>query len=150
MTGRADYLELGDWNAVCYQCGFKRKAHMLVRNWQGYYVCPEHNEPRQAQDFVRSVPDVHTPPWAQPRPDAAFRTGYVTVERGTAAATIQASDVGSSGAVIVSVGPPGGTIAAVPVVLTIDSAVTGTVLVNTFVPTTVTNNSTATVTTRSF
>jgi len=66
--GRADYLELGDWNAVCYQCGRKRKASYLVKHWQGYYVCPEHNEPRQAQDFVRSVPDNMTPPWAQPMP----------------------------------------------------------------------------------
>ena len=70
--GRADYLELGDWNVVCYQCGFKRKASMLVKNWQGYFVCPEHNEPRQPQDFVRSVPDVQTPPWTQPKPDNHF------------------------------------------------------------------------------
>lgn len=66
--GKADFLKLGDWNAVCYQCGFKRKASYLVKNWQGYYVCPEHNEPRQPQDFVRAVPDVQTPPWTQPAP----------------------------------------------------------------------------------
>ena len=72
MTGRADYLELGDWNAVCYECGRKRKASTLVRHWQGYYVCPEHNEPRQPQDFVRSVPDNQTPPWAQPMPADIF------------------------------------------------------------------------------
>jgi hypothetical protein len=66
MTGRADYFELGDWNAMCYQCGRKRKASTLVRHWQGHYVCPEHWEPRQTQDFVRNVPDNQTPPWAQP------------------------------------------------------------------------------------
>lgn len=65
-AGRADQLVLGDWNAVCYQCGRKRKASTLVRHWQGYYVCSEHWEPRQPQDFVRSVPDVQTPPWTQP------------------------------------------------------------------------------------
>jgi len=65
--GRADFLDLGDWNAVCYQCGRKRKASTLVRHWQGHYVCPEHNEPRQPQDFVRAIPDVQTPPWVQPR-----------------------------------------------------------------------------------
>ena len=64
--GRADFLELGDWNAVCYECGRKRKASTLMRHWQGYYVCPEHWEPRQPQDFVRGIPDVQTPPWTQP------------------------------------------------------------------------------------
>ena len=72
MTGRADYLELGDWNAVCFQCGRKRKASTLVKHWQGYYVCPDHNEPRQPQDFVRAVPDVQTPPWTQPRPGYTY------------------------------------------------------------------------------
>lgn len=64
--GRADYLELGDWNAVCSMCGFKRKAGTLTKNWQGMWRCPIHNEPRQSQDFVRAVPDVQTPPWTQP------------------------------------------------------------------------------------
>ena len=73
--GRADYLLLGDWNAVCYECGRKRKASTLMRHWQGYYVCPEHWEPRQPQDFVRSVLDVQTPPWTQPMPGNAFLSG---------------------------------------------------------------------------
>ena len=68
MTGPADYLAIGDYNAVCFECGRKRKASTLRKHWQGYYVCPEHWEPRQPQDFVRSIPDVITPPWAQPRP----------------------------------------------------------------------------------
>jgi len=67
--GRADYLELGTWNATCYECGRKRKANTLVRNWQGYYVCRQHNESRQPQDFVRNIPDVIKPPWAQPVSD---------------------------------------------------------------------------------
>lgn len=80
MTGRADYLELGSWNAVCYECGRKRKASMLVKHWQGYYVCPEHNEPRQPQDFVRSVPDVQTPPWTQPAADVFAITDFLCTE----------------------------------------------------------------------
>lgn len=64
--GRADGLVLGDYNAVCSICGFKRKASTMVKNWQGWYRCPEHNEPRQPQDFVRGEPDVQTVPWAQP------------------------------------------------------------------------------------
>lgn len=66
VKGRADYLLLGDYNAACSMCGRKRKASQLVRNWQGLYRCPEHNEPRQPQDFVRNVKDVMTVPWAQP------------------------------------------------------------------------------------
>ncbi len=69
--GRADYLELGDWNAVCFQCGRKRKGSMLKKHWQGYWVCPEHWEPRQPQDFVRGVADVITPPFQQP-PEQVF------------------------------------------------------------------------------
>jgi hypothetical protein len=72
QKGRADFLDLGDWNAVCYQCGRKRKASMLRRHWQGYYVCPEHWEPRQPQDFVRGVQDIQTPPWTQPMPADVF------------------------------------------------------------------------------
>ena len=70
--GKADYLQLGDWNAVCYQCGRKFKASELRRHWQGYYVCDKHWEPRQPQDFVRGVQDIQTPPWAQPMPADQF------------------------------------------------------------------------------
>lgn len=70
--GRADYYSPGDWNTVCYQCGRKRKASTLLKHWQGYYVCEEHWETRQPQDFVRSIPDVQTPPWVQPMPRDKF------------------------------------------------------------------------------
>lgn len=70
--GRADFLQLGDWNVQCYQCGFKGKASQMVKNWQGYYVHPEHNEPRQPQDFVRAIPDLQTPPWTQPWPGVTY------------------------------------------------------------------------------
>ena len=64
--GRADYLALGDWNAACYFCGRKRKASEMRRYWSGFWVCPEHWEPRQPQDFVRGVQDIQTVPWVQP------------------------------------------------------------------------------------
>ena len=64
--GRADFYEEGGWNVRCSMCGFKRKASTMVKNWQGMYRCPEHDEPRYSQDFVRAVPDVVTPPWTQP------------------------------------------------------------------------------------
>lgn len=67
--GRSDYWAPGDWNAVCSMCGRKRKASTMVKNWQGLYRCPEHNEPRHPQDFVRAVPDNMSVPWAQPETD---------------------------------------------------------------------------------
>ncbi len=69
VKGRADYLEVGDFNAACSMCGRKRKANTMVRNWQGLWRCPEHNEPRQWQDFVRGIADIITPPWTQPEED---------------------------------------------------------------------------------
>ena len=66
--GRADYLALGDWNCVCYECGRKRKASQMKKHWQGYWVCPEHWEPRQQQDYARAVGEGSTPPWTQPPP----------------------------------------------------------------------------------
>ena len=64
--GKADYLNLGEWNAQCFRCGRKRKANELKKQWQGYFVCPEHWEPRQPQDFVRAIPDRPAAPWVQP------------------------------------------------------------------------------------
>ncbi|SRR5258706_10758094 len=60
-----DYFSPGDYNASCSMCMRKRKASELVRNWQGQWRCPDHNEPRQPQDFVRGVPESQTPPWTQ-------------------------------------------------------------------------------------
>lgn len=77
--GRADFFAMGDWNAVCYECGRKRKGTTLKKHWQGYYVCEQHWEPRQPQDFVRNIPDVITPPWAQPMPGDSFISGDALV-----------------------------------------------------------------------
>lgn len=70
--GGRDHLDLGDWNAVCSMCGRKRKSSELVKNWQGMMRCPEHNEPRHPQEYVRAVPDIQTPPWTQPMPAPEF------------------------------------------------------------------------------
>lgn len=69
VKGQADYLALGDYNATCSMCGRKRKASTMVKNWQGMFRCPEHNEPRHPQDFVRGVQDIQTVPWSQPQLD---------------------------------------------------------------------------------
>lgn len=70
--GRADFLALGDYNTVCYVCGWKYKASELKKHWQGYYVCEKDWEPRQPQDFVRVPADTQIPPWTQVRPASTF------------------------------------------------------------------------------
>lgn len=72
--GRADYLQLGDWNAACGYCGRKRKASELKQlppgvPGAGLYVCPEHWFEQQPQDFVRGIPDQPAAPWVQPSVD---------------------------------------------------------------------------------
>ena len=56
---------------------------MMKRHWQGYYVCPEHWEVRQPQDFVRGIQDIQTPPWTQPMPADQFT--YVCTPEGQTA-----------------------------------------------------------------
>lgn len=70
--GQADFLVLGDYNAVCYECGKKFKASKLRAHWQGYMVCPKCWEPRHPQDFAGPVPAEKPPPWTQPVPPPVF------------------------------------------------------------------------------
>jgi hypothetical protein len=65
MPIQPDYFAGGDHNAFCAKCGAKKKASYLKLQWQGYYVCPEHWEPRQPQDFVRSIREHPEVPWNQ-------------------------------------------------------------------------------------
>ena len=70
--GDADFLSLGDYNAVCFECGRKRKASTMKKHWQGHMVCPEHWEPRHPQDFVRAGKAETPPAWTQPMPEDVF------------------------------------------------------------------------------
>ena len=65
MSGNRGYFKLGTHNAVCYVCGFKRKADEMLLRWDGVYVCKEDWEIRQPQDFVRGLPEETAPPWTQ-------------------------------------------------------------------------------------
>jgi len=66
LLGEKDYLELGDFNAICDVCGFKFKASELQRRWDGYIVCEADYEQRHPQDLLRSRPDRQATPWARP------------------------------------------------------------------------------------
>lgn len=84
QMGRADYLDLGNWNAACGLCGRKRKASEMVQiepgvPGAGLYMCPEHRYKRNPQDFVRGIPDIQTPPWVQP-PTDLFELPTYTVD----------------------------------------------------------------------
>ncbi len=70
--GKSDYLALGDFNAACAECGMKFKASEMIQLPDGVpggrmYVCPEHWNARQPQDFVRGIPDKMASPWQQPQ-----------------------------------------------------------------------------------
>ncbi len=86
--GKADYLALGDWNAACSVCGRKFKASTMKQlpagvggPWGGEtYTCTRCWRPRQAQDFVRGVPDKMAPPWTQPEVDNFLFTSLFCTE----------------------------------------------------------------------
>ncbi len=71
-----NYFVLGDYNAACYECGRKFKASTLIKNWQGYYVCKDHWEPRHPQDFVGTPRKPDVPEWTQPQQDLFVTTGF--------------------------------------------------------------------------
>lgn len=71
-----NYFVLGEFNAVCFECGAKKKSGQLVRHWKGYYVCPQHNEPRHPQDYVAAPRPPSTPPYTQPPSDLFVVTSF--------------------------------------------------------------------------
>jgi len=74
LTGSKDYLELGNWNALCDVCGFKFKASELRRRWDGHMVCSNDFEERHPQYLIRGVPDRQAAPWVRPVPVDQFVT----------------------------------------------------------------------------
>jgi len=75
--GRRDVYKRGDFNAICYVCGFKRKASEMKLRWDGVYCCKQDWEIRQPQDFVRGVPDEQGIPWSQSEPPDAYNGAVV-------------------------------------------------------------------------
>lgn len=63
---RDSYYKSGDWNITCDWCGEKIKASRSRKTWDGYYVCPEHWEPRQPLDFLKGIKDDQTVPFSRP------------------------------------------------------------------------------------
>lgn len=72
--GPKDYLDLGNWNALCDVCGFKFKANELRKRWDGFMVCEADYEERHPQDLIRIRPERQAAPWVRPVPDAQYVT----------------------------------------------------------------------------
>ena len=64
--GKADYLNVGSYNMVCDECGFKFKNKDIRTKWDGLKVCKGCWEIRHPQDFVRGVQDSQQVPVARP------------------------------------------------------------------------------------
>lgn len=67
-------LVLGQWNAICDVCGFKKKSSEVRKRWDGLMVCPEDWEERHPQDLLRVKPEKIVPPWVRPEPPDTFIT----------------------------------------------------------------------------
>lgn len=66
---RRNWYKKGSFNRIDDRSGFKKKAEQTREEWTGMIVAKESWEPRNAQDFVRGIPDLM---WVEkPRPEAA-------------------------------------------------------------------------------
>lgn len=72
MSRTTNRFVLGDHNAACFECGRKKKASTLRKHWKGYYVCPDHWEPRHPQDFAGASADTDKPAFVQHMPEDQF------------------------------------------------------------------------------
>jgi hypothetical protein len=80
-----NYLDLGNWNALCDSCGRKFKADQLRRRWDGMMVCSEDYELRHPSDFLRVQKERISVPWARPYPasDTYVTTDVIVTEAST-------------------------------------------------------------------
>ena len=78
--GRADYLKVGDHNALCDRCKRKYKASQLRSDGQypNLMVCDTCYDPRHPQEFLRGRPDNSNVPWS--RPDTNANTSVTTYD----------------------------------------------------------------------
>jgi len=76
--GRADYLEIGTWNALCDRCQRKYKANQLRKEWTGWMVCDHCWEPRHPQEFLRGHEEDENVDWTRPEINGSGST--ITVD----------------------------------------------------------------------
>jgi len=78
--GQADFLRVGDYNAICDVCGRKFKFSRLRQKWDNTWACEQDWEPRQPQDYLRGIPDNMSVPLSRPDPPALFLDELIVTE----------------------------------------------------------------------
>jgi hypothetical protein len=67
-----NWLDLGNWNALCDSCGRKFKASQLKKRWDGLQVCADDWETRHPSDFLRVQREQISVPWSRPEVTDTF------------------------------------------------------------------------------
>lgn len=78
--GQADFLRVGDYNAICDVCGRKFKFSALRQKWDNTWACSADWEPRQPQDYLRGIPDNMSVPLSRPDPPNLFIQDEIVTE----------------------------------------------------------------------
>lgn len=91
---------MGQWNVVCSMCGRDRKSGEMVKNWQGQWRCPEHNEPRHPQDYVRA-------PGPESQPEFVQNPADIDIESCDVAEISALAGIGRAGCAIAGYVHPG-------------------------------------------
>lgn len=71
----ANFLKLGQFNRISDRSGFKMKSGKTAKEWTNAIVGVDEWEPRNAQEFLRGIPDFMAAP--DPRPEATDQ--FITV-----------------------------------------------------------------------
>jgi len=78
--GQADFLRVGDYNAICDVCGRKFKFSRLRQKWDNTWACEQDWEPRQPQDYLRGIPDNMSVPLSRLDPPNLFLQDEIVTE----------------------------------------------------------------------
>lgn len=75
-----NWLDLGNWNAICDSCGRKFKANTMRKRWDGLIVCQEDYEIKHPQLSLRVRGDKQIVPWVRPEADPDVFLAFCTLE----------------------------------------------------------------------
>lgn len=78
--GQADFLRVGDYNAICDVCGRKFKFSRLRQKWDNTWACSADWEPRQPQDYLKGIMDNMSVPLSRPDPPNLFIQDEIVTE----------------------------------------------------------------------
>lgn len=87
-----NWLDLGNWNAICDSCGRKFKADKLRKRWDGLMVCEEDFERKHPQLNIKVRGDKVVPAWVRPEVEPGVFLGFCTLETSQGIIDIGTSD----------------------------------------------------------